>query len=86
MKLPRARIVYCSATGTSSPLGITTTTIANYFLTIWLLLLLTYIFIYVGCTKPSDMAYMSRLGLWGPGSPFPDGLDEFILRAKDSVG
>jgi len=39
-----------------------------------------------GCTKPSDMAYMVRLGLWGVGSPFPDGLQDFIARAKDSVG
>jgi len=23
------------------------------------------------------MAYMTRLGLWGPGSPFPSGFDEF---------
>ena len=43
--LPRARIVYSSATGASEPL---------------------------------NMAYMTRLGLWGgPDTPFPEGFDVF---------
>lgn len=37
-KLPKARIVYCSATGAS---------------------------------EPRNMAYMSRLGIWGPNTQFP---------------
>ena len=37
--LPRARVLYCSATGVS---------------------------------EVGNMAYMVRLGLWGPGSAFPD--------------
>ena len=37
--LPRARVVYCSATGVS---------------------------------EVGNMAYMTRLGLWGSGSAFPD--------------
>ncbi len=37
-KLPKARIVYCSATGAS---------------------------------EPKNMAYMSRLGIWGKGTQFP---------------
>lgn len=37
-KLPKARIVYCSATGAS---------------------------------EPRNMAYMSRLGIWGPSTQFP---------------
>lgn len=43
-RLPRARVVYCSATG---------------------------------CSEPADMAYMIRLGLWGPKTSFPDGFDAF---------
>jgi hypothetical protein len=43
-RLPRARVVYCSATG---------------------------------CSEPADMAYMVRLGLWGPGTSFPDGFEAF---------
>lgn len=42
--LPRARVVYCSATG---------------------------------CSEPSNMAYMTRLGLWGPNTFFPLGFDAF---------
>ncbi|XP_071848916.1 protein strawberry notch homolog 1-like isoform X2 [Apostichopus japonicus] len=38
-QLPKARIIYCSATGAS---------------------------------EPRNMAYMSRLGIWGGGTPFPD--------------
>ena len=43
-KLPKARIVYASATG---------------------------------ATEPRHMAYMVRLGIWGPGSPFKD-FGEFL--------
>lgn len=43
-RLPRARVVYCSATG---------------------------------CSEPADMAYMIRLGLWGPKTSFPGGFDSF---------
>lgn len=28
------------------------------------------------------MAYMVRLGLWGPGSPFPDGFEEFKIAVE----
>jgi hypothetical protein len=42
--LPRARVVYCSATG---------------------------------CSEPANMAYMARLGLWGPHTSFPEGFDAF---------
>eukprot|EP01035_Chromulina_nebulosa_P031586 gene31586-42124_t len=30
-----------------------------------------------GVTEPANMAYMVRLHLWGPGSPFPSGFKEF---------
>lgn len=29
-----------------------------------------------GISEPSNIAYMTRLGLWGPGSPFPSGFEE----------
>ena len=43
-RLPKARVVYCSATG---------------------------------CSEPADMAYMTRLGLWGANTSFPGGVDDF---------
>ncbi|XP_048582469.1 protein strawberry notch homolog 1-like [Nematostella vectensis] len=49
--LPKARVVYCSATGAS---------------------------------EPKNMAYMSRLGIWGPGTPFPDFTD--FIRAVERRG
>ena len=47
-KLPKARIVYASATG---------------------------------ATEPRHMAYMVRLGIWGPGSPFTD-FGEFLAAVE----
>ncbi|XP_074602022.1 protein strawberry notch isoform X2 [Brevipalpus obovatus] len=52
-KLPKARIVYASATG---------------------------------ATEPRDMAYMVRLGLWGPGTSFPDFNDFISTVEKRGVG
>lgn len=46
--LPRARVVYCSATGVS---------------------------------EVGNMAYMTRLGLWGIGSAFPD-FEQFLDSMK----
>ncbi len=52
-RLPKARIVYASATGAS---------------------------------EPKHMAYMVRLGIWGPGSPFPN-FDAFLKGVeKRGVG
>ena len=52
-KLPKARVVYASATG---------------------------------ATEPRHMAYMVRLGIWGPGSPFRD-FGEFLAAVeKRGVG
>ena len=47
-KLPKARIVYCSATGAS---------------------------------EPKNMAYMSRLGIWGTGTQFPT-FQDFIKAVE----
>jgi hypothetical protein len=38
-----------------------------------------------GATNVRNMAYMTRLGLWGPGTAFPNGFAEF-LKAIDSGG
>ena len=52
-RLPKARIIYASATGAS---------------------------------EPRHMAYMTRLGIWGPGSPFKD-FSEFLQAVeKRGVG
>jgi hypothetical protein len=50
-RLPKARVVYCSATG---------------------------------ITEPANMAYMSRLGIWGPGTVFPDGFTQFFSAVTRS--
>lgn len=47
-KLPKARVVYASATGAS---------------------------------EPKNMAYMVRLGMWGPGTPFQS-FNDFILAVE----
>lgn len=44
-KLPRARVVYCSATSVS---------------------------------EPKNLGFMSRLGLWGPGTEHPQGFSQFL--------
>ena len=52
-RLPKARIVYASATG---------------------------------ATEPRDMAYMTRLGLWGTGTSFPEFNDFITTVEKRGVG
>ncbi|XP_063244312.1 protein strawberry notch-like isoform X2 [Bacillus rossius redtenbacheri] len=52
-KLPKARVVYASATGAS---------------------------------EPRNMAYMTRLGIWGEGTPFPDFNDFITAVEKRGVG
>lgn len=44
-RLPRARVVYCSATSVSDP---------------------------------ANLGFMSRLGLWGPGTEHPSGFNHFL--------
>jgi hypothetical protein len=48
-KLPRARVVYCSATAVS---------------------------------EPFNLGFMSRLGLWGPGTEHPSGFNQFLESIK----
>jgi hypothetical protein len=52
LALPKARVVYCSATGV---------------------------------TDPINMGYMSRLGLWGAGTPFPV-FDDFLNVVQKAIG
>ncbi|GLH00308.1 Protein strawberry notch [Gryllus bimaculatus] len=52
-KLPKARVVYASATGAS---------------------------------EPRNMAYMTRLGIWGEGTPFPEFADFIQAVEKRGVG
>ncbi|XP_067015400.2 protein strawberry notch isoform X2 [Anabrus simplex] len=52
-KLPKARVVYASATGAS---------------------------------EPRNMAYMTRLGIWGEGTPFPEFMDFISAVEKRGVG
>ena len=35
-----------------------------------------------GATEPANMAYMGRLGLWGPGTPFPEGFMDFKIGVE----
>ena len=37
-----------------------------------------------GCSSASDMGYMTRLGLWGIGTNFPGGFDEFRAALNSS--
>jgi hypothetical protein len=48
-RLPRARVVYCSATSVSDP---------------------------------SNLGFMNRLGLWGPGTEHPQGFNQFLKAIK----
>lgn len=48
-RLPRARVVYCSATAVS---------------------------------EPFNLGFMSRLGLWGPGTEHPSGFNQFLESIK----
>ena len=36
---------------------------------------------YTGASEPKNMAYMSRLGIWGPGTPFRE-FSDFIQAVE----
>ncbi len=50
-----------------------------HFIPVWTLL-------YLGASEPKHMAYMVRLGIWGPGSPFRDFNDFLAAVEKRGVG
>lgn len=43
--------------------------------------LLSYIFEISGASEPKNMAYMSRLGIWGKGTPFKE-FGQFIQAVE----
>ena len=44
------------------------------------------LFFFIGASEPKHMAYMVRLGIWGPGSPFRDFNDFLGAVEKRGVG
>lgn len=54
VKLPQARVMYCSATGMLSNKDAGHNNVHNH----------------AGISELRNVAYMVRLGLWGPGAPF----------------
>ena len=40
-----------------------------------------YLFMHSGASEPKNMAYMSRLGIWGPGTPFRE-FNDFIQAVE----
>ena len=63
--LPKARVVYVSATGATEPHRMSSSSFPPsflYHLTICHLISILFL----------DMGYMTRLGLWGPGTEFGD--------------
>lgn len=46
-----------------------------------LMLLSTVFFCHLGASEPKNMAYMSRLGIWGLGTPFTE-FSDFIQAVE----
>lgn len=46
-----------------------------------LMLVLTVHLWHIGASEPKNMAYMSRLGIWGPGTPFRE-FSDFIQAVE----
>lgn len=65
-KLPKARIVYCSATGQFI--------LVQSYCHKYMYVRVMYLCL-VGASEPKNMAYMSRLGIWGDGTQFHTFLD-----------
>lgn len=74
-QLPRARVVYASATGrlTRQDCGKKTCTQCTEDLTCYFFNLIFA----PGASEPKNMIYMSRLGIWGEGTPFRT-FDDFL--------
>lgn len=45
------------------------------------LLIYDVVFYGLGASEPKNMAYMSRLGIWGPGTPFKE-FNDFIQAVE----
>lgn len=72
-KLPKARVVYASATGeyTLDRNDLHTFTFCSY----------NMFGAFPGASEPRNMAYMNRLGIWGEGTPFRE-FSDFIQAVE----
>lgn len=73
-KLPKARVVYASATGMHCWVCIEC---------LWMVLLalVQTCVLLLGASEPRNMAYMNRLGIWGEGTPFRE-FSDFIQAVE----
>ncbi|NXJ85328.1 SBNO1 protein, partial [Trogon melanurus] len=78
-KLPKARVVYASATGTYCLVCIKC-------LSVFSLALVTECVLLLGASEPRNMAYMNRLGIWGEGTPFREFSDFIQAVERRGVG
>ncbi|NXL10094.1 SBNO1 protein, partial [Mesembrinibis cayennensis] len=77
-KLPKARVVYASATGMYYLVCIKCLCVFTGTSTVCVLLL--------GASEPRNMAYMNRLGIWGEGTPFREFSDFIQAVERRGVG
>ncbi|NXK94917.1 SBNO1 protein, partial [Formicarius rufipectus] len=78
-KLPKARVVYASATGMCC-------WVCTWGLWVVLLALVQTLFFSSGASEPRNMAYMNRLGIWGEGTPFREFSDFIQAVERRGVG
>ncbi|VDM40780.1 unnamed protein product [Toxocara canis] len=83
--LPNARIVYASATGASVEFGLRSSAV-DYPPFIFHDDLWGADFVVSEFTEPRNMAYMTRLGLWGQGQAFPEFSDFINAVERRGVG
>lgn len=72
-QLPRARVVYASATGRLTRQDCE----KNMYTMYWGFNLFFNLIFAPGASEPKNMIYMSRLGIWGEGTPFRT-FDDFL--------
>ncbi|KAF1431197.1 hypothetical protein FQV23_0001491, partial [Spheniscus humboldti] len=77
-KLPKARVVYASATGMYYLVCVKCVCVFTGIGTECVLLL--------GASEPRNMAYMNRLGIWGEGTPFREFSDFIQAVERRGVG
>ncbi|NWV38774.1 SBNO1 protein, partial [Grantiella picta] len=78
-KLPKARVVYASATGMYCCVCI------KCLCMVLQALVQTCVFL-LGASEPRNMAYMNRLGIWGEGTPFREFSDFIQAVERRGVG
>ncbi|NWS76386.1 SBNO1 protein, partial [Crotophaga sulcirostris] len=77
-KLPKARVVYASATGTYCLVCVKCVCVFTGTGTECVFL--------IGASEPRNMAYMNRLGIWGEGTPFREFSDFIQAVERRGVG